>query len=142
IPAIVAPPSDPSTISPLSSLPQLHSNPLATAKLFLDFDGHWESSWGSFPNVSTPAFDQDGNSASFSASELASIDEIWSRVAEDYAPFNIDVTTVDPGTQADRVAAVIAIGGSSSDWYGASAGGVAYVGGFYNLSSNVGFVFA
>jgi Protein of unknown function (DUF1573)/Metallo-peptidase family M12B Reprolysin-like len=142
IPAIVAPLADPSASSPLSSLPQLHSNPLATAKLFLDFDGHFEASWGSYSNVSTPAFDQDGNGASFSAGELASMNEIWARVSEDYAPFNIDVTTVDPGTQADRLAAVIAVGGSSSDWYNGSAGGVAYVGGFFNGGSNVGYAFA
>ena len=133
--------SDPAAASPLSSLPQLHSNPGATAKLFLDFDGHYESSWGSWDNVSTPAFDQDGDRNTFSTGELAAIQEIWARVAEDYAPFQIDVTTVDPGNQTNGVTAVIAIGGNYSDWYGNAAGGVAFVGGFYNSSSNVGYVF-
>ena len=127
--------------APLSSLPQLHSNSGASAKLFLDFDGHFESFWGGHNNVNTPAFDQDGNRSSFSDGELAAIREIWARVAEDYAPFNIDVTTVDPGNQTDRVTAVIAIGGNYSDWYGGSAGGVAFVGGFASTSSNVGYVF-
>src|SRR5688572_32442941 len=127
--------------APLSSLPQLHSNASAAAKLFLDFDGHFEASWGGYSNVSTPAFDQDGNTTSFSDGELAAIQQIWARVAEDYAPFNIDVTTVDPGNQTNGVTAVIAIGGNYSDWYGSSAGGVAYVGGFSNFSSNVGYVF-
>jgi hypothetical protein len=62
-------------------------------------------------------------------------------VSEDYAPFDIDVTTINPGSLADQVVAHIAIGGNWSDWYGASAGGVAYVGGFYNFAPNVGYVF-
>jgi hypothetical protein len=127
--------------APLSSLPQLRSNPGATAKLFLDFDNHFESFWGGYSNVSTPVFDRDGNFGSYSDGELEAIYEIWARVAEDYAPFNIDVTTIDPGHQSNQVVAVIAIGGNWSDWYGSSAGGVAYVGGFYNGASNVGYVF-
>src|SRR4051812_18818162 len=55
---------------PLSSLPQLHSNPSANAKLFLDFDGHFESYWSDWTNVTTPAFDLDGDPSTFSAGEL------------------------------------------------------------------------
>jgi hypothetical protein len=129
--------------SSLSNLPSLHSDPGATAKLFLDFDGHFEATWGGYSNVTTPAFDQDGNpSTTFSSGELAAINEIWSRVTEDYAPFNVDVTTADPGTEANGVAAIVAIGGSYSDWYGAAAGGVSFVGGFSNSASNVGYVFS
>ncbi|MEX2027752.1 MAG: hypothetical protein WEH44_10625, partial [Pirellulaceae bacterium] len=127
--------------APLSSLPQLRSNPGATARLFLDFDGHFESSWGSYSNVSTPAFSQDGDTNTFTSGELLAIEEIWARVAEDFAPFNIDVTTIDPGNQTNQVTAVIAIGGSYSDWFGSPAGGVAYIGGFYNGAPNVGYVF-
>jgi hypothetical protein len=131
----------PVAASPLSSLPRLSSNPAAIAKVFLDFDGHFESMWGAATNVSTPAYDRDGDRTTFSDTELTAIRETWTRVAEDFAPFNIDVTTIDPGTTANRVAATIAIGGNSSDWFGAAAGGVAYVGGFYNSAPNVGFVF-
>jgi hypothetical protein len=129
--------------SPLN-VPSHHSNPSATARLFLDFDGHFEAKWGDSKNVNTPAFDQDGNSASFSSEELAAIDEIWARVAEDFAPFNLDVTTVDPGSYKHGVVAVIAIGGDYSDWYGENAGGVAHVAGFSDdyLASNVGYVFS
>jgi hypothetical protein len=131
----------PEESNPLSSLPQLRSNPAASAKLFLDFDGHFEATWGSYTNVNTPVFSLDGDLTTFSDAELDAIREIWARVAEDFAPFNIDVTTVDPGNQTDRLTAVIAIGGNYSDWYGSSAGGVAFIGGFYNSSSNVGYVF-
>jgi len=124
----------------LAGLPALSSNASAAKKLYLDFNGHVQSSWGTFTNVVTPAFDQDGNPSSLSSGELAAIREIWTRVAEDYSPFNIDVTTIDPGLAASGVARV-AIGGHYSDWYGSSAGGVAYVGGFTNTMPNVAYVF-
>lgn len=127
--------------NPLTSIPQLSSNSSATAKLFLDFNGHTQASWGNYTNVVTPVYDQDGNRTTFSNAELASIQEIWARVAEDYAPFNIDVTTIDPGNSTNGVTARIAIGGDYSDWFGQSAGGVAYIGGFYNGAPNVGYVF-
>ncbi|MEX2175037.1 MAG: choice-of-anchor D domain-containing protein [Pirellulaceae bacterium] len=127
---------------PLTSLPQLSSNPGATAKLYLDFNGHFQTSWGNYSNATTPAYDQDGDRNTWSAGELDSIREIWARVAEDFSPLNIDVTTIDPGSLADRVVAHLAIGGSSYDWYGASAGGVAYIGGFSNAAPNVGYAFA
>lgn len=130
-----------SQTSTLSALPQLSSRPGATAKLFLDFDGHTEAWWGSYSGAVTPAYDIDGDRTTFSSSELANIYEICARVAEDYAPFNIDVTTIQPGSFADRVAVRVAIGGHYNDWFGSGAGGVAYVGGFYNSASNVAYVF-
>ncbi|MCI0357115.1 MAG: choice-of-anchor D domain-containing protein [Planctomycetaceae bacterium] len=133
--------SDGGSLLPQAALPLLSSRPGATAKLYLDFNGHFQASWGSYSNVSTPVYDTDGNASSFSTAEANSIHEIWQRVAEDYAPFNIDVTTIAPGSLADRVVAHIAIGGNWSDWFGSSAGGVAYVGGFYNGAPNVGYVF-
>ena len=126
---------------PEESLPLLSSRPNATAKLFLDFNGNLQATWGSYLNVSTPSYDTDGNIGSFSTAERNAITEIWRRVSEDYAPFSIDVTTIDPGSRANQVVAHIAIGGDWSDWYGSSAGGVAYVGGFYNSAPNVGYVF-
>ena len=129
------------SITPLS-VPQLSSRPGAAATLYLDFDGNVEKQWGSHTNVVTTPYDTDGNKASFSAAELAAIREIWARVAEDYAPFNLNVTTVAPPVIADRVAARVAIGGSYSDWYGSTAGGVSYVGRFAGGASNVAYVFA
>lgn len=129
------------TSNPLTSIPQLSSNPNATAKLYLDFNGHTQASWGSYSNAVTPVYDQDGDRTTFSSGELASISEIWARVAEDYAPFNIDVTTINPNSLANGVVAHIAIGGNYTDWFGGSAGGVAYIGGFYNGAPNVGYVF-
>ena len=127
--------------SSLSALPQLSSLPGSQFTLFLDFDGGYTTGWESYA-VYTPVYDFDGDRTTFSTSELNSIRDIWTRVAEDYSPFNINVTTVDPGNLANGRVAKIAIGGNYSDWFGQSAGGVAYVGGFYNSASNVGFVFS
>jgi len=126
----------------LAGIPQLSSNSSARAKLYLDFNGHIQGTWGSWSNVRTPAFDQDGNTASFSSGEIAAIREIWARVAEDYTPFQIDVTTIEPASFADRTAVRVAIGGNWSDWFGSSAGGVAYVGAFTSAAPNIAFVFA
>jgi hypothetical protein len=130
----------PSSATPVG-VPQLSSLPGAGATLYLDFDGHVESSWGGYTSVVSAAYDQDGNASSFTSGEIASMREIWTRVAEDFAPFNINVTTVAPPSFADRVAVRVVIGGDWDDWFGHAAGGVAYVGGFYNGASNVAYVF-
>jgi len=70
-------------------VPALSSNPSATAKLYIDFNGAAAQSWGSFSVPATPAYDQDGDATTFSDAELASIKEIWARVAEKYSPFNL-----------------------------------------------------
>jgi Metallo-peptidase family M12B Reprolysin-like len=124
-----------------TGVPLLSSRPGAPATLYLDFNGHVESQWGDRANIVTPPYDIDGNPTSFSALEVANLREIWARVAEDFAPLNINVTTIAPASFADRVGARMAIGGNYSDWFGGSAGGVAYVGGFANGASNVGYVF-
>lgn len=120
-----------SKIQKLLEYPKLHSKPSCVKKLFLCFQGYFNKTWGSRTNVNTPPF----------SGTVEQITEIWARVAEDYAPFNIDVTT-EPYAEENGKVAIVAIGGSWSDWYGGSAGGVAYVGGFYNLSPGVGYVFA
>jgi hypothetical protein len=125
---------------PLSSIPTLDSNPAATTKLYLDFDGDAPSTWGSYSVPATPAYDTDGDPTTFSDAELANIQQIWARVAEKYSPFNLNVTTVDPGTFANQQAGHIVIGGNGA-WTGGTYGGVSYVGGFYNSSSNTSYVF-
>src|SRR5204863_2941787 len=113
------------------------SYPSATASIYLDFDGNPSQAWGGYTAATTPAYDQDGDATTFSDTELSHIQEIWARVAEAYAPFNINVTTVDPGNLTDGLTTKIVIGGNGA-WYG-SAGGVAYIGGFYHGAPNLGW---
>ena len=130
---------------------RLHSKPGASRVIYLDFDGHTTSgtNWKAGATFVTPPYDTDGNTASFTATELANIQEIWRRVAEDYAGFDVNVTTQDPGIESLRKSGStdtaygirVCIGGSSSDWYGANAGGVAYLGSFSWSSDTPCYVF-
>ncbi len=121
---------------------QLHSLPGAARVIFLDFDGHtttgtsWNSSYTAGAAIVSQPFDLDGDSTTFNASERAVIQSIWQRVAEDYAPFAIDVTTQDPGTEALRKTSTsdanygMRVVVSPTNWYYSGAGGTAYIGSF------------
>jgi len=136
--------------NPLTSIPQLNSNPAATAAIYLDFNGHFEATTGGHSNVTTPVFDSDGDSSTFSDDELAYITDVWKIVAEDYAPFNINVTTVEPavlapgvpGSAANGIALRLAIGGSDSVIGGSGSwAGYGYTNSFTNSFTNIAFVF-
>ncbi|HWJ10215.1 MAG TPA: zinc-dependent metalloprotease family protein [Nocardioides sp.] len=78
----------------------LHSNPGATRTIYLDFDGGSLLSTNSWllQGLSTllfPGWSTDG-SAAFSDAERTVVLEVWARMAEDFAPFDVDVTTQEP----------------------------------------------
>jgi hypothetical protein len=83
-------------------------------------------------------FDTDGNPASFSNAEMDSIQGAWARVAEDYAPFAVDVTTQDPTLAAiDRSGAGdlffgtrALITNTNTIYSGCTCSGVAFIGTF------------
>ncbi len=131
----------PSGASVAAAVPAYSSLPGAADTLYLDFDGHFEATWGGYSNITTPEFNTDAT-AGFSSAELTAINDIWRQVAEDYAPFNINVTTVEPASFADGVSMRVAIGGNST-WLGQSAGGVAYVNSYTSggVYTNVVYVF-
>ena len=88
-------------VYPLDLTFKLHSRPGSQRKIYLDFNGHtttgtaWNVSYGVDPIVS-PAYDTDGVPGTFSTTELTAIQNMWRRVAEDYAAFDVDVTTEEP----------------------------------------------
>ncbi|MEZ0264682.1 MAG: pre-peptidase C-terminal domain-containing protein, partial [Phycisphaerae bacterium] len=134
-------PAIPAEDSPLSAVPLLHSRPAATVKLYLDFDGDVPTaSWGGYSVPATPAYDTDGNAAAFSDTELSAVRQMWARVAEKYAPFNIDVTTAAPPALTNKVAFRIVVGGDGA-WYG-GGGGVTWANSFSNFQPNTGYVFS
>ncbi|MCA9035927.1 MAG: pre-peptidase C-terminal domain-containing protein, partial [Planctomycetaceae bacterium] len=134
-------------MNPLTSIPQLSSLPGAPVTIYLDFDGHTETQdWpgarsdGQTGAIITPVFDIDNDFTTFSDEELRLIEEVWYRVAEDYAPFNVNVTTIDPGSYNDFSAVLVSIGGNGS-WIG-SPGGIAFVNSFNNSAVNTCYVFS
>ncbi|MCC5661343.1 hypothetical protein LC608_31205 [Nostoc sp. XA010] len=128
----------------------------ANQTIYLDFDGNITSgtSWNTSErpaNIITPAFDIDGDTASFSSAELETIQYIWQRVVEDFSPFNVNVTTQAPADINDLIKSAsddtrwgvrVVIGGSYDDWYGKEAGGTALFGSFNWNSDTPAFVFA
>jgi hypothetical protein len=87
------------SVPPASDAFVLHSRPSAAKTLFLDFDG---TSVGSWANTAQPVgssvigFDVDGQPTTFTPAELTFIRDTWLAVAEDFAPFDLDVTTQQP----------------------------------------------
>lgn len=133
----------------------LHSKPGADRVIFLDVDGHtfsgtaWNVSRSDPITVGSYSREPSGSeNESFSGTELAAIYEIWQRVSEDFAPWDVDVTTEYPGEAALRK------NGSDDDEYGAHivithdaawyapSGGVAYVGSFGRTYYSPAFVFS
>ncbi len=112
----------------------LHSRPGAPNVVYLDFDGHeidgtaWNNSHGP---LSAKPYDLDGNPSTFNDAERAAIAEIWHRVAEDFAAFDIDVTTEEPasfGPYTGRVLITSKTDANGKAMPSNSGGGVAYVG--------------
>lgn len=89
-----------------SGLPLHHSLPGATNKIFLDFDGVDRLNpicLGSNQGRPLQGLDLDGAPRTFNAAEQAAISRVWARVAEDWAPFNVDVTTEEPAQSSKTV---------------------------------------
>jgi len=101
---------------PLSETFTLNSRPGSKRVIYLDFNGHqtsgtaWNASSGVDPIIS-PAYTRDSDPA-FSDTELDYIQKMWRQVAEDFAPFDVNITTQDPGQAA------ITRNGSSDEYYG------------------------
>ncbi len=122
----------------LASIPVLNSYPSAYVQIYLDFDGDPARTWNGYNVPVTPAFDTDGDPTTFSDQELASIQEIWARVAEKYSPFNVNVTTVRPADFSDRHALHLIIGGNALGWNPSLPGGIGGVSEVGDFSDGVG----
>jgi hypothetical protein len=129
---------DPGLLNPLT-VPSYHSYSRASVKLYLNFTGETSLGWGGYAPGTTPAYDTDGDTSTFSDTELSNINQIWQRVSEKYSPFKIDVTTEKPADMSTSHTQQIVIGGAGS-WFGL-AGGVSYVGAFAG-GPNTSYVFS
>lgn len=128
------------TLLPLDQTFTLHSRPGARRTVYLNFRGATlgNTAWnGGGGTITALPFDLDGVPYSFSSTELERIQYIWQRVAEDFAPFDVDVTTEQPPADAltrsgstDQVFGTTVLVTSSAGVYSCSCGGVAYIGVF------------
>lgn len=136
---------------PLADTFKLHSLPGATKTIYLDFNGQTVTgtAWNSNGNTLTfEPWSLDATAtAAFTNNELEGIQRIWALVAEDFAPFNVNVTTEEP-----PLADLINSGGgdtrwgvrtiiSSNDPLNSGAGGIAYIGSFNWDSDTPALVF-
>ena len=91
---------------PLDQTFKLHSLPGSSKVIYLDFNGHtatgtaWNASYNGGADIVAAPFDLDGAPETFNSTELQRIQNIWKRVAEDYSPFDVDVTTEEPPADA------------------------------------------
>lgn len=122
-------------ISPFPDTLKFHSRPGAPNVLYLNFEGEtvtgtdWNASLGRDPIRARP-FSTDTDITTFSDTEQAMIKQIWQRMAEDFAPFDINVTTERPATFTSRTAVALITRNTDLDGNPnpySTAGGVAYV---------------
>ena len=121
-------------ISPFPSQLVLNSRPGAPNVIYLNFVGEsvantaWNTSLGRAV-IPAVAFSTDSDYGNFSDSEQTAIKRIWQRVSEDYALFDVNVTTARPSSFTPRTA--MALITRSTDENGApnpgNGGGVAYI---------------
>jgi hypothetical protein len=134
---------------PLTETFNLSSRPNSNYTIYLDFNGHVSTgtTWSlAFPELgnsfTTTAYTLDAD-LNFSNLELENIQRIWQIVAEDMAPFDVNVTTIDPGVEKLRntggsdtqwgMRAIVGDGGPAFD----AAGGIAFLNSF-DGSTDVG----
>ncbi|NEP50707.1 MAG: hypothetical protein F6K65_18630 [Moorea sp. SIO3C2] len=133
----------PNTYQPLSpnQVFSLNSNPDADHVIYLDFDGHtttntlWNQNFGN--SIVTPAYDTDGDTSNFYTAETETIWRIWQRVAEDFSPFDVNVTTAQPSddqlkktSDTDSQWGIRVVIGGDGSWYQKGIGGLAYINSF------------
>jgi VCBS repeat-containing protein len=130
---------------------RLHSNNNAKHTIYLDFDGHVteNTGWKDGARIDSPAYDTDGDSSSFSNEELETIQKIWQRVVEDFAPFNVNVTTEQPdiedlqktGNGDDRWGIRLVVTQDTDTQIAPETGGIAFIGSFNSSSDTPAFAF-
>lgn len=131
---------------------QLASLPGAEKTIYLDFDGHVTTgtTWNSNYNVDTivsPPYDIGGGEDVWTSTELSYIRRAWAVVAEDFAPWNVNVTTIEPpvedlrrsGAGDTRWGARVVI--TDDTFANCGCGGHAFIGAFDDVQDEPTFVY-
>jgi hypothetical protein len=99
VPTPTGPAPTPLSVLP-NGMPVHHSKPGAPWTIYLDFDGESSfssSDWRIF-NRRITGLTMDADPSTFNLDEQALISRMWGRTAEDWAPFDVDVTTERPAS--------------------------------------------
>lgn len=128
--------------APLSETFRLHTRPGSRRTIYLDFDGHrisgtaWNYGYNENADIVAPPFDRDGVPLEFNDAERTLIQQVWRRVAEDFAGFDVDVTTeladealLTRSGSDDEVFGLRVLVSPISSYFG-NYGGIAFVGFF------------
>jgi hypothetical protein len=138
--------------APLAQTFSLHSKPGSQRTIYLDFTGHnvsgtiWNTAQHGLAPGAQSAWSLDADPTNFNPTESGTVQSVWQRVAEDYAPFDVDVTTQDPGAPAltrtdaaDQVfgtrALITPSTGAANKLCKGTCGGIAYNSVFDNSNS-------
>lgn len=105
---------------PLDQTFKLHTKTSSTRVLYLNFTGEGAN----------PAFSLDAVPSTYSDAERILIQKVWQRVSEDYAPFDVDVTTEHPALPSGKIGMTILITPRVYE-----AGGYAYLNSFRTFST-------
>lgn len=132
------PAADELPVAPFPSDLVFHSKPGAPNVLFLNFS--WENvsitAWNisiDWALIKAVAFGLDDDFTTYSSTEQQAIKRIWQRISEDYASFNIDVTTERPVLFGARTAHVLITHSTDADGNDnpvSTSGGGAYINAF------------
>ncbi|MHA1527934.1 MAG: immunoglobulin-like domain-containing protein [Alphaproteobacteria bacterium] len=127
----------------------LHSKPGAPKTVYIDFDGHlvtgttWNARTGVSEHPMKP-YDTSGDATIWTASELDVVADVWRRMAEDLAPYDVDVTTQEPTVFNNNVGHILVtrkVDENGNEIYDCSCGGVAFYRGFGDSYLLPGLVF-
>lgn len=121
---------------------RLASNPGASKTIYLDFNGHHSVNNDWDHDIMFPAWDRDGDTSNFSDAELIEIQLQFQNTAEDFLPFDVNVTTIDPGIEAlrrtsatDNEYGVRVVATQETDGFG-GFGGIAFLNSFNDSIDN------
>ncbi len=118
----------------LTTLKNLESRPGASKTLYINYWGGtlsgtaWNDSQNSGQDIIYTPYSNDADTNFFSTEDMYNMWLAWEEAAEDYAPFDINVTTKESVYLATPVANRVQIIATTTDYFYPNAGGVAYVG--------------
>ncbi|TQK69999.1 zinc-dependent metalloprotease family protein [Nocardioides sp. SLBN-35] len=148
------PPAVAQTLAATADVPtfSLHSRPGAARSIYLDFDGGSllaTNSWllNGLNSLLFGGWSLDGLALLFSDAEQTVIREVWARVAEDFAPWDVDVTTQEPlygglfraSSNDPSYGARVAFtndGSVQTQLCGGGCGGIAWIGTYDEIASS------